>query len=70
MGFKKAKEQGAYKGRGVDQDRHQRILECLGKGMGIREAARARGVSTATVQRAIKIGARRSKVTLDDTLFA
>ncbi|WP_335943731.1 recombinase family protein [Pseudomonas sp. G166] len=53
-GIKKAKEQGAYKGRGVDQDKRQRILECLGKGMGIRETARATGVSTATVQRAMK----------------
>lgn len=53
-GIKKAKEQGAYKGRGVDQDKHQRILQCLGKGMGIRETARATGFSTATVQRAMK----------------
>jgi DNA invertase Pin-like site-specific DNA recombinase len=53
-GIKKAKDQGAYKGRGVDQDKHKRIIECLGKGMGIREAARATGTSTATVQRAMK----------------
>jgi|SRR5450830_297465 len=54
-GIKKAKDQGAYKGRGVDQDKHQRILECLSKGMGVRETSRATGVSTATVQRAIKL---------------
>lgn len=53
-GIKKAKDQGAYKGRGVDQDKHRRILDCLAKGMGIRETARATGASTATVQRACK----------------
>ncbi|MHA4965267.1 recombinase family protein [Pseudomonas extremorientalis] len=56
-GIKKAKDQGAYKGRGVDQDKHQRILECLSKGMGVRETSRATGVSTATVQRAMKFQA-------------
>ena len=54
-GIKKAKDKGAYMGRGVDQDKHQRILDCLAKGMGIREAARATGASTATVQRAVKL---------------
>jgi DNA invertase Pin-like site-specific DNA recombinase len=54
-GIKKAKEQGSYKGRGVDLDKHQRILECIAKGMGVREAARATGASTATVQRAMKL---------------
>ncbi len=42
-GIKTAKDQGAYKGRGVDQDKHQRILECLSKGMGVRETARTTG---------------------------
>lgn len=56
-GIKKARDQGAYKGRGVDQDKHKRILECLEKGMGLREAARATGVSTSTVQRALKLRA-------------
>ncbi|MCF5225324.1 recombinase family protein [Pseudomonas syringae] len=54
-GIKTAKDQGAYKGRGVDQDKHQRILECLSKGMGVRETARTTGTSTATVQRASKL---------------
>lgn len=54
-GIKKAKDQGAYKGRGVDQDKHKRILDCLAKGMGLRETARATGASTATVQRAMKL---------------
>lgn len=53
-GIKKAQGQGAYKGRGIDQGKHQRVLECLSKGMGLRETARATGVSTATVQRAMK----------------
>lgn len=48
-GIKKAKDQGAYKGRGVDQDKRQRILECLSKGMGVRQTARTTGTSTATV---------------------
>lgn len=56
-GIKKAKGQGAYKGRGVDQEKHQRITECLSRGMGIRETARATGVSTATIQRAMKLQA-------------
>ncbi|MBD8473780.1 recombinase family protein [Pseudomonas sp. CFBP 8770] len=54
-GIRKAKAQGAYKGRSVDQDKHQRIMECLQRGMGIREAARATGASTATIQRVIKL---------------
>jgi len=46
-----------YKGRGVEQNKHNRIGECIDKGMGGREAARATGVNTSTVQRAIKLRA-------------
>jgi DNA invertase Pin-like site-specific DNA recombinase len=56
-GIQKAKEKGAYKGRGIDVDKHKRILSCLAKGMSVREAADATGTSTATVQRAKKIQA-------------
>lgn len=56
-GIQKAKEKGAYKGRGIDVDKHKRILACLAKGMSVREAADATGTSTATVQRAKKVQA-------------
>jgi DNA invertase Pin-like site-specific DNA recombinase len=56
-GIKKAKGQGAYKGRGVDEGKHRRILDCLARGMGVRETARVTGSSTATVQRAMKLQA-------------
>ncbi|MDP5167641.1 hypothetical protein [Pseudomonas syringae] len=53
-GIKMSKDKGAYKGRAIDQGKHQRILKCLGRWMGVREAVRATRVSTATVQRAKK----------------
>lgn len=56
-GIAQAKEKGLYKGRGIDQDKHHRILACLARGMSIREAAEATGTSTATVQRAKKVQA-------------
>lgn len=53
-GIAKAKEKGAYKGRGIDQEKHARILALLNKGTGIRETARLLEVSTSTVLRAIE----------------
>ena len=52
QGIEKAKAKGAFKGKLIDKQLHQRILTCLAKGMSIREAAAATGASTATVQRA------------------
>ncbi|BDX17864.1 resolvase [Halopseudomonas aestusnigri] len=52
QGIEKAKAKGAFKGKQIDKQLHQRILTCLAKGMSIREAAAATGASTATVQRA------------------
>ena len=51
-GIAKAKAQGAYKGRGIDKDKHSSILALLNKGTGIRETARLLKVSTSTVIRA------------------
>jgi DNA invertase Pin-like site-specific DNA recombinase len=53
-GIQKAKAQGAYKGRGVDQGLHDRILELVSGGKGIRATARFLDVSTNTVTAAIK----------------
>ncbi|WP_312478574.1 recombinase family protein [Stutzerimonas nitrititolerans] len=53
-GISKAKEKGAYKGRGIDKDKHSRIMALVGKGTGIRETARLLEVSTSTVLRAIE----------------
>lgn len=53
-GIKNAKEQGAYKGRAVDQGLHDRILELVNGGKGIRATARFLEVSTNTVTSAIK----------------
>lgn len=61
-GIKKAVDRKAYKGRGIDQDKHGRILKCLASGMGIRETADATGASTATVQRARRMAAEKTGV--------
>lgn len=54
-GIKKARAKGVFKGRGIDQEKHARILELVnGKGTGIRETARLLNVSTSTVLRAIE----------------
>ena len=52
QGIEKAKAKGAFKGKQIDKQLHQRILSCLDSGMSIRAAATATGASTATVQRA------------------
>jgi DNA invertase Pin-like site-specific DNA recombinase len=53
-GISKAKEKGAYKGRGIDKEKHSRIMALVEKGTGIRETARLLEVSTSTVLRAIE----------------
>lgn len=49
QGIAKAKAEGAYKGRPVDEDLHQRVRELLAAGLGIRATARHAGCSTTTV---------------------
>lgn len=53
-GIEKAREQGAYKGRPVDQALHQKVLELRGSGMSIRKTAEILGCGVSTVQRAEK----------------
>jgi DNA invertase Pin-like site-specific DNA recombinase len=54
QGINKAKEKGAYKGRGIDMEKHTRIMALIERGAGIRETARLLEVSTSTVLRAIE----------------
>ncbi|MCQ4235417.1 recombinase family protein [Pseudomonas stutzeri] len=49
QGIKKAKEEGRYKGRPVDEDLHKRVRELLNAGLGVRATARHAGCSTTTV---------------------
>lgn len=49
QGIEKAKADGRYKGRPVDEDLHKRVKELLGAGLGIRAAARHAQCSTTTV---------------------
>ena len=49
QGIEKAKAQGRYKGRPVDEDLHKRVRELLDAGLGIRATARHAGCSTTTV---------------------
>lgn len=51
QGITKAKERGAYKGRGIDRELHQRVTACLTQGMSLRKAAAAVGCALSTVQR-------------------
>ncbi|NKQ11500.1 recombinase family protein [Pseudomonas sp. SST3] len=51
QGIEKAKAEGRYKGRPVDEDLHKRITELLGAGLGIRATARHASCSTTTVLR-------------------
>lgn len=48
-GIAKAKAQGLYKGRVADHDLHQRVLELITAGLGIRATARHANCSTTTV---------------------
>jgi anti-repressor protein len=54
-GISKAKAQGAFKRRGIDKEKHTRILALLDKGTGIHETAKLPGVSTSTVLRAMDL---------------
>lgn len=49
QGIEKAKADGRYKGRPVDEDLHKRVKELLKAGLGIRAAARHAQCSTTTV---------------------
>jgi DNA invertase Pin-like site-specific DNA recombinase len=49
QGIAKAKSQGLYKGRKPDKNLHERVLELLGAGIGIRATARHASCSTTTV---------------------
>ena len=49
QGIAKAKAEGRYKGRPVDEELHRKVKRFLGLGMGIRETAREAGCSTTTV---------------------
>lgn len=49
QGIAKAKEEGRYKGRPVDEDLHKRVRELLAADLGIRATARLARCSTTTV---------------------
>lgn len=49
QGIEKAKADGRYKGRPVDEDLHKRVKELLAAGLGIRPTAKHAGCSTTTV---------------------
>ncbi|SDU13671.1 Site-specific DNA recombinase [Pseudomonas pohangensis] len=51
QGIKKAKAEGAYKGRPVDEDLYNRVRELLGAGLGVRATARHAKCSTTTVMK-------------------
>lgn len=51
QGIEKAKAEGKYQGRPVDEDLHRRVRELLAAGLGIRATARHAGCSTTTVMK-------------------
>src|SRR6056297_2061753 len=51
QGIEKAKRKGVYKGRPVDQAKHDRIRQLLEKGFSIRKAAELANASPSTVQK-------------------
>lgn len=51
QGITKAKAEGKYKGRPIDEDLHKRVTELLRAGLGIRATARHASCSTTTVLR-------------------
>lgn len=55
QGITKAKDNGVYKGRQVDQDLHARIKVALESGMSLRKAASTVGCAMSTVQRVAKM---------------
>lgn len=60
QGIQNAKDRGAYKGKGINKELHQRILVCLDNGMTIRETAAATKAGISTVQRAKNMRAAQS----------
>ena len=52
-GIEKAKAEGKYKGRPVNETNHQRISELRSQGVSLRKIASQVGVSLSTVQRAL-----------------
>lgn len=53
-GIAKAKEEGRYRGRPADEEKHRAIVELRKKGTPIEDIIRLSGMSRATVQRALK----------------
>lgn len=51
QGIEKAKAEGRYKGRPVNESKHRRIAELLKAGFSIRKTAKHAGASTYTVQK-------------------
>ncbi|WP_236173012.1 recombinase family protein [Pseudomonas pseudonitroreducens] len=51
QGISKAKEEGKYRGRPIDEDLHKRVKELLKAGLGVRATARHASCSTTTVLR-------------------
>ena len=52
-GIEKAKAEGKYKGRPINETNHQRISELRSQGVSLRKIASTVGVSLSTVQRAL-----------------
>ena len=50
QGIAMAKKRGAYKGRPVDREKHERIRQLLEKGFSIRKTAKLAGAAPSTVQ--------------------
>lgn len=57
QGIAQAKAKGVYKGRPVDLELRQKVVELRSKGFSIRRTADLAGCATSTVQRIIKEGA-------------
>lgn len=51
QGIAKAKQRGVYRGRPVDQAKHDKIKQLLGKGFSIRKTAELAGAAPSTVTR-------------------
>ena len=51
QGIAKAKQRGVYRGRPVDQTKHDKIRHLLGKGFSVRKTAELAGAAPSTVQR-------------------
>ena len=51
QGIAKAKKRGAYQGRPIDREKHERIRQLLKKDFSIRKAAELAGAAPSTVQK-------------------